>query len=135
MKTLFINPNRKVVVIKLFPGIDDKFLMNSINESNIVGVVLEIYGKGQTPLNKHFLSMLQNIMKAGKIIVSTSQSSTDMQNEGMNKTLEGLGVICGLNMTTESALAKLYLIFSNVDKLNYNLIKNLISTSMRGEIN
>lgn len=127
-KLLPIEPNKKVVVIKVFPGIN---LHDMVKDQRIFGIVLEAYNSGDIPLDEGFLTTVKGLIDTGTIIVSVSQT---MNIANDSEVLEKLGVIpCG-SMTTESAFAKLYLIVSQVPNYNVKVVSNLMKLGMRGEI-
>jgi L-asparaginase len=120
---LNIDPDKKVVVVKLFPGIDAQYLDGIMQDKDIHGIVLETFG---TQTNQTFINKLKMLINRGIFIVNISQYSS--------VSLENIGVVSGKDMTTEATMAKLYIILSNVPKLNLKLFKKLIIFEMRGEI-
>lgn len=132
-KFMPINPKNRVVVVKLFPGIDAKFLAG-VTRGGIQGIVLETFGIGDAPTKKSFLSMINNLVKDGVIIVNVSQCLRHNVDEKDYVDLQRAGVITGLDMTTEAALAKVYFLVSHLQDPGHELVSNLIQKSMRGEL-
>jgi L-asparaginase/Glu-tRNA(Gln) amidotransferase subunit D len=126
-KILLMNSNRKIILVKIFPGINEE----NIISDNVKGVVLEVYGTGQVSLNKNFTKVIKSLIKSGIIVVSVSQSTNEIENDVLSK----IGVISAKNMTTEATFVKLNFIISNVPKYDYDLVNKLMNISMRGEIN
>lgn len=122
----------KVVIIKLFPGIDEKYLKNSSDGAH--GIVLETFGIGNSPSNPKFIQLLSELIEKGVIIVNVSQCLVhSVDNNGT--ILRDIGVINGLDMTIETAFAKIYFLLSNIDGENkIQIIDQLITKSLRGEL-
>lgn len=141
-KLMPINPLNKVVVVKLFPGIDSNFLngvtkgsTKGSTKGNIQGIILESYTITYSLTKKSFINAIRELIKRGVIIVNVSQSITrmDEKKSDINTELERVGVLNGMDMTTEAALAKIYFLISNIKKPKHNLLAKLIKTNMRGE--
>jgi L-asparaginase/Glu-tRNA(Gln) amidotransferase subunit D len=124
LKFLPVDPNKKVIVFKIFPGVDSKYLLGALKEQKVHGIILECYSSGYTPSDPAFAKIIADAINNGIIVVSVSQNADNCTNS--------LG-ICGKDITTESALAKLYLILTNVENINQATAANLFDISMRGE--
>jgi L-asparaginase len=122
----------KVVVIKLFPGIDAKFVWRAL-AGEPHGVIFETYGVGRSPDNDEFLGMVSDLAKKGIIMVSVSQSEeVDFRMYNPNLHLMAAGVLDGGAMTTPAAYAKLCYLLGNVkDK---QAIGELMEQNFRGEM-
>lgn len=130
-----INPQKKVVIIKVFPGIDNQYINNILSDQNIYGVVLETFGIGDVPSNKEFLNAIENTINRGVIIINVTQCIMGRVDQGDYATGSGLkkaGVISGYDMTSEAALGKLYYLLSRYN--NKEVIKKLIEENIRGEL-
>lgn len=112
-----IDPRNSIAVIKVFPGI-------VLKTGPVKGIVLETYDSGNLPTNKDFLEQLKLMINNGVVVVGVPSVNRDLQE---------IGVITGLDMTTEAVLAKLYFIISNV-KREKGLFEKLLMFNMRGEI-
>lgn len=130
LKFIPVDPNKKIIVFKVFPGVDSKYLLGALKEQKIYGIILESYHSGFTPSDPQFAKLIADAVKNGIIVVSVSQNMGDVTD----RSLESVGVICGRDMTTEAALAKLYIILSNVEKVSQLMANELMNISMRGEI-
>jgi L-asparaginase len=136
-KFLHIDPRAKVVVVKLFPGINARYLASLTKGSNIHGIILETFGIGDAPTNKGFIDFVQHLVSQGIVIVNVSQCLKHNVNETDYATgiaLAKAGVISGKDMTTEAALAKVYWLLSNVENPNMDTMTKLITMPMRGEL-
>lgn len=120
-----INPKNRVVVIKMFPGIDTKFL-NGVTRGEIHGIVLE--QDSTTPTTKEFLIAVRELVKKGIVVCSVG----NVGNTGND--LESVGVISGGDMTTEAAVTKIYFLLSHLKDPNHRFLTNLIQQNTRGEI-
>jgi L-asparaginase len=131
--TKYVNPRVKIVIVKLFPGIDSRFL-DSIwtTENPVDGVVFETYATGSYPATPEFLKSIHDLSKNGVVMVNVSQySKTDILVH-IDDRLVDAGVVNGGNMTTSTAFAKLHYLIGNVsDKY---LIGRLIQHDLRGEL-
>jgi len=132
MQIKFINPNVKVAVVKVFPGIDAKFLTNIAKQNTIHGIVLELYGDGTAPIDDNFLVVIEELVKKGVIIISVSQNPKVYRQYTTNMGLLNAGVVPGGDMTTPAAFGKLYYLLSNVkDK---KVLGQLVENNFRGEL-
>jgi L-asparaginase len=126
----------KVVIIKLFPGIDEKYLENASKGAH--GIVLETFGIGNSPSNEKFIQLLSKLIEKGVIIINVSQClvhNVDENDYKNGKILRDIGVINGLDMTTETAFAKIYFLLSNINGENkIQIIDQLVTKSLRGEL-
>lgn len=130
LEVKLINPKINVVIIKIFPGIDEKYVAN-VAKNSVNGIILETYGQGKTPLSVNFLKLISSLIKNGIVIVSVSQRNIHIDHE-VDIDLINTGVVDGGDMTSECAFAKLYFLLSNVK--DRNIIGKLMQMSIRGEI-
>lgn len=125
----------KIAVLMLFPGISADLVRNFLEQS-LDGVILQSYGSGNAPINnKELMKALADACSRGQVIVNCSQclqGSVNMETYETGQQLLDIGVISGFDMTTESALAKLYYLFSR--GLDTATIKEKMSVSLRGEL-
>ena len=99
-----------VVVLKLFPGIQENVVATILNIEGLKAVVLETYGSGNAPRKEWFIRLLCQASARGIIIVNISQCSTGTVEMGRYETglhLLDAGVISGYDSTVESVLTKL----------------------------
>jgi L-asparaginase len=124
-----------VVILKLFPGITSEVIKAILSIRNLKGVVLETYGAGNAPNKPWFLDLIEEAIQSGIKIINVTQCSGGSVILGHYDTslgLKSIGVIGGIDITTESAIAKLmYLLNEDLDAETFKLY---FQKSLRGEI-
>ncbi|TXD49650.1 asparaginase [Polaribacter sp. IC073] len=124
-----------VVILKLFPGITEQVVQAILNINNLKGVVLETYGAGNAPNEPWFLNLIASAIQKSIKIINVTQCSGGSVILGHYDTsigLKAIGVIGGIDITTESAIAKLMYLLS--EDLTDESFKYYFQKSLRGEI-
>jgi len=137
-KELIVRKNfeASIVVLKLFPGINEQVVKNILEIPDLKGVILETFGAGNAPTTKWFTDLLQKALNNNLPIVNVSQCMSGSVRLGHYETsnqLKKMGIISGKDITTESAVAKLkYLIGEKIARKDF---KYAFETPIRGEMN
>ena len=125
-----------VVILKLFPGINESTAANILSASNIRGVIMESYGSGNVPHQPWFLELLAQTIESGVVVLNVSQCNGGTVVQGKyeaSSSLEKIGVVSGRDLTIEAATTKMmYALGRYTDVTD---IKNCLTTPVSGEIN
>jgi L-asparaginase len=124
-----------VAILKLFPGISEMVVQSILSIKGLKAVILETYGAGNAPTDKWFIEALKDAIGRNIILFNVTQCKGGSVEMGKYETsihLEGLGVIGGYDITTESAIAKLMYLLG--EGYTGNDLKRLLQTSLRGEL-
>jgi L-asparaginase len=130
-KTLDTN----VVIVKMFPGMNETVLAAIFNISKLKGIVLETYGAGNAPTEDWFIRLLTQAIQNGIQVVNVTQCSAGSVNMGQYETssaMKKIGVISGKDITTEAAITKLMYLLGHT--IVQNDFKTVFETALRGEI-
>ncbi len=123
-----------VLIIKLFPGINERTLRALLDIKGLRGVVLETYGTGNAPTSEWFIAALEDAIARGITVVNVTQcrgGAVAMHLYETGLRLQKTGVVCGYDMTAEAAVTKLmWLLGAN---LSPEQMAERLDCSVRGE--
>ncbi|MBZ9652482.1 asparaginase [Psychroflexus montanilacus] len=128
--------NDNILILKLFPGINQQTLKHIFDTPHIEGVILETFGSGNAKTDDWFTEALKILIDRGVHVVNVTQcvgGAVLMGKYATSERLKKLGVISGGDITTEAAVGKMmYLLNKN---LGPKVFKTIFETSLRGEMN
>lgn len=123
-----------VVILTLFPGIQENVVSNILHTPGLKAVVLKTYGSGNAPQKEWFIHQLSDATRRGIVIVNISQCQTGMVEMARYETglqLIDAGVISGYDSTVESVLTKLMFLLGH--NLTPREIRSELNRSIAGE--
>ncbi len=106
---VFSKIDTNVVVLKLFPGIQESAIRSLLTIPGLKAAVMETYGSGNAPSTGSLIPNLKAAIDAGVMILNVSQCPGGRVMQGRYETsreLQKIGVIGCADMTTEAALTK-----------------------------
>lgn len=124
-----------VVILKMFPGINQKVFNSILNIQGLRGVVLETFGSGNVPTSPWLIGCIKKAIRNGIIVLNITQCEGGRVIMGQYETsmeLLNAGVVSGKDMTSEAAITKLMFLLGQ--GLKNEEIKLYLNKSLRGEI-
>ena len=125
----------RVAILKVHPGITEQVARNVLLGKGIRAIILETYGSGNAISKPWFTSIVKEASAEGKILLNVTQclaGEVNMNLYATGKALAESGVISGGDMTTEGALAKLFVLMGEYP--DNEKVKALLEQNLKGEI-
>lgn len=132
---IFSKMDENVGLLKIFPGISQKYLEHFLATPDLRGIVMETYGSGNTPTDDWFIGALKEAVDSGIHILNVSQCNGGAVVPGMyesGRRLQEIGIISGGDITPEAAITKMMFLLGN--EPDPQLIREQLSISLRGEM-
>lgn len=125
----------RVAILKIHPGITRQVVRDTLLGESSRAVILETYGSGNAISKDWFIEIVHEADSMGKILLNVTQCLCGEVNTNLyatGKKLEQAGVRSGGDITTESALAKLFFLMGKYS--NNCDVRAALSQNLRGEI-
>lgn len=127
--------DNSVTILKIFPGISRRCVEPIFATEGLRAVVLETFGSGNSMTDPWFLDAVRSFTSRGGIVVNVTQctaGSVDMGAYANGAVLSEAGAVSGYDITTESALTKLFLLMGQYS--DNEEVKRNFGVNVRGEI-
>ena len=124
-----------VVVLTLFPGIQESIINSVLHVPGLKAVVLKTFGSGNAPQKEWFIRQLKEASERGIVIVNITQCQSGAVEMGRYETglqLLQAGVISGYDSTPECAITKLMFLLGH--GLPNKDIRHKMNSCLIGEI-
>ena len=124
-----------VSILKVHPGITERVVEDILLGSDTRAVIIETFGCGNAPSREWFLDIVRKSAASGKILFNVTQclrGRVNMDLYATGRALKDAGVLSGGDITTESALGKLFYLMGKYSD-NEN-VKAYLEKDLRGEI-
>jgi len=125
----------RVSILKIHPGITEQVVKDILLGKETRAVIIETYGSGNAISKPWFVDIVKKAASMGKILLNVTQCSSgevDMNLYATGRSLKDAGVLSGYDITTESALGKLFCILGK--NAENEKVKKLLCEDLRGEI-
>lgn len=124
-----------VSILKVHPGITERVVEDILLGNGTRAVILETFGCGNAPSRDWFLDIVRESVSRGKVLFNVTQcprGRVNMDLYATGRALKDAGVLSGGDITTESALGKLFFLMGKSDDNEY--VKAYLEKDLRGEI-
>lgn len=111
-----LDPN--VMVLSLFPGIQEALIRNILEVDKLRGIVMRSYGSGNAPQQKWLMRVLRQAAEKGIVVTNISQciaGFVEMGRYDAGYHLQEAGVVSGHDSTVEAAITKLMYLLGQYD--------------------
>lgn len=120
-----------VIVLKIFPGLNQKYFESILTLPGLKGIILESYGSGNMPTFPWIIEAIRQSNSLGIVFMNVSQCPGGKVKMGYYETsreLQEAGVVSGKDITVEAAVTKLMFLLGqnlSVDEVKAYLLQNL----------
>lgn len=129
------NLDTSVMVIDLYPGLNESLLRHMLDTPGIKGIVLRTYGAGNGPTAPWFIEAIRGVVNRGVIVLNVTQcvnGGVHTNRYVAGDVLAATGVVSGHDLTFEAAITKMMFLFGL--GLKNEEVKKLLSHSIAGEM-
>lgn len=129
------NLDTRVSIMRVHPGITESVARGCLLGDDIRACILETYGSGNAISKPWFTDIVKEACSRGRIVLNVTQclmGEVNMDIYATGRALKDVGVISGADMTTESALAKLFVLMGEYE--DNSQVKKAFATDLRGEM-
>ena len=122
-------------VLKIHPGITEEAARDILLGKGTRAVIIETYGSGNATSKEWFLDIVRQAAEMGKILLNVTQclnGGVNMDIYATGRSLKDAGVLSGCDITTESALGKLFFLMGM--SLDNSEVKSMLARNLKGEI-
>ncbi|MCY4418868.1 MAG: asparaginase [Cytophagales bacterium] len=125
----------QVMLIKIFPGMEPRFLIQLLKHTEIKGLLFETLGAGHMLLSKSLNHSLKSVQERGSHIAHVSQATRGKvkNSYAAAQPLSDLGVVGCKDMTTEAALTKMMFLLGNNPNLSAESFSKHMTRPWAGE--
>ncbi|MCD8289609.1 MAG: type I asparaginase [Prevotella sp.] len=127
--------NSNVVVLSLFPGIEESLLRHVLRSNTLKGIVLRSYGSGNAPQFPWLTALMRDAVARGIIVVNVTQCDmgrVEMERYSAGNHLLDAGVLSGYDGTVEATVTKLMVLLAQHSDAKG--VRTMMSRSLAGEI-
>ena len=120
-----------VALLKIFPGMSEAFLIQTLNTPDLKALLIEAFGSGNIFNKPKFNKILKQKAKEGLLVIVGTQCIAGSVELGLYSTSQifvDSHAISAKDMTTEAALVKAMFMLGNTDiykEIHLDYIKNL----------
>lgn len=125
----------RVSIMRVHPGITESVARGCLLGDEIRACIIETYGSGNAISKPWFTDIVREACSQGRIVLNITQclmGEVNMDIYATGRSLKDAGVVSGADMTTESALAKLFVLMGEYD--DNAQVKKALTTDLRGEM-
>lgn len=127
--------NSNVIVLSLFPGIEECLMRHVLRSNTLRGIVLRSYGSGNAPQFPWLTALMRDAVARGITVVNVTQCDTgrvEMERYSAGNHLLDVGVLSGYDGTVEATVTKLMVLLAQHSDAKG--VRTMMSRSLAGEI-